>query len=93
MMCDGGTGISCERTVCPNDCSGRGICYTAKQLAVNAGSQYDTVWDSMKQVGCVCDLGYRGPDCSLREYHPPITFLLLLIRILLSLLGCTESMG
>merc|ERR1719240_1475329 len=21
-------GIACERTVCPNDCSGRGICYT-----------------------------------------------------------------
>jgi hypothetical protein len=21
----------------------------------------------MKHVGCVCDLGYRGPDCSLEE--------------------------
>lgn len=21
----------------------------------------------MKHVGCVCDLGFRGPDCSLQE--------------------------
>jgi len=62
-------GIACERTVCPNDCNGRGICYTAKQLALNAGSQYDTAWDNMKEVGCVCDLGYRGPDCTLRKYN------------------------
>ena len=61
-------GIACERTVCPNDCNGRGICYTAKQLASNAVTTYSTPWDAMKHVGCVCDLGYRGPDCSLREY-------------------------
>jgi len=60
-------GIACERTVCPNDCSGRGICYTAKQLAAESGATYSTPWDSMKHVGCVCDLGYRGPDCSLRK--------------------------
>merc|ERR1712146_673055 len=60
---------SCERTVCPNDCSGRGICYTQKQLASEAGKTYTSPWDAMKHVGCVCDLGYRGPDCSLRSAH------------------------
>lgn len=60
-------GIACERTVCPDDCNGRGICYTAKQLAAESGATYSTPWDSMKHVGCVCDLGYRGPDCSLQE--------------------------
>jgi len=64
---DGYDGVACERTVCPNDCNGRGICYTAKQLAVEASATYDTPWDAMKHVGCVCDLGYRGPDCSLQE--------------------------
>jgi hypothetical protein len=62
-----GAGIACERTICPSDCNGRGICYTQKQLASNAGTTYDAPWDAMKHVGCVCDLGYRGPDCSLRE--------------------------
>jgi len=60
-------GDACERTVCPNDCSGRGICVTAKQLASEAGKTYDTPWDSVKQQGCICDIGSRGPDCSLRE--------------------------
>jgi len=60
-------GIACERTICPNDCSGRGICYTQKQLAANYGYTYSAAWDAMKHVGCVCDAGYRGPDCSLQE--------------------------
>jgi hypothetical protein len=60
-------GISCERTVCPNDCSARGICYTEKQLAAEADKTYTSPWDAMKHVGCVCDMGFRGPDCSLEE--------------------------
>jgi len=28
---------------------------------------YSTPWDAEKQLGCVCDLGQRGPDCSLFE--------------------------
>merc|ERR1712054_323968 len=53
--------------VCSNDCSARGICYTQKQLAAEAGKTYVLPWDAMKHVGCVCDLGFRGPDCSLEE--------------------------
>ena len=63
------TGISCERTVCPGDCNGQGICYTQAQFAANAGAVYSTPWDASKEVGCLCDLGYRGPDCSLRKYY------------------------
>lgn len=64
---DGFEGIACERSVCPNECLDRGICHTQKQLATEASKEYDTPWDAMKIQGCVCDLGYRGPDCSLQE--------------------------
>lgn len=60
-------GLACERTVCPNDCNGRGICYNARQIAEEAGATYDTPWDSEKIMGCICDSGYRGHDCSLME--------------------------
>jgi hypothetical protein len=33
---DGFTGSSCQRTTCPNDCSGHGQCYTLREIA--AGS-------------------------------------------------------
>lgn len=58
-------GIACERSICPNKCSDAGVCFTQKQLADEAGRTYATPWDAQKQVGCVCDLGRRGPDCSL----------------------------
>jgi len=61
-------GVACERTVCPNSCSQAGVCFTEKQLALEADRIYSTPWDASKHVGCVCDLGRRGPDCSLREY-------------------------
>ena len=59
--------MSCERTICPNDCSGRGICMTESSLASTHGATYTAPWDAMKHVGCKCDIGYRGPDCSLKE--------------------------
>ena len=58
-------GIACERTVCPNNCNNAGICFTQNQLANEASRTYVTPWDADKHVGCVCDLGRRGPDCSL----------------------------
>lgn len=58
-------GIACERTVCVNDCSMQGVCYTASQLAEEAGRVYSTPWDANKNTGCVCDIGFRGPDCSM----------------------------
>ena len=45
----------------------RGICYTQKQLAAEARKVYSTPWDAMKHVGCVCDLGFRGPTARSRS--------------------------
>ena len=60
-------GMACERTVCPNDCSGKGVCMTLEALADSFGATYSAPWDAKKHVGCKCDIGYRGPDCSLKE--------------------------
>jgi len=67
-------GIACERTICPNACSNAGVCFTESQLAAEASANgggantvYTKPWDAEKHVGCVCDLGRRGPDCSLIE--------------------------
>lgn len=57
-------GLACERTVCLNQCSNNGECLTLKQYAADFGREYATPWDATKQVGCVCDLGWRGRDCS-----------------------------
>jgi len=64
---DGYDGLACERTTCPLDCSGNGICYTQMQLADDAGRVYVTPWDANKMTGCVCDLGFRGLDCNMME--------------------------
>lgn len=63
----GREGVACERATCPMDCSGQGICYTQKQIADDNGRVYETPWDADKMVACVCDVGYRGLDCSQIE--------------------------
>lgn len=75
-------GEGCRRTVCPNQCSGHGICQSLEKFAsdniptvtndettgrVDVTSEYDTAWDARLQYGCRCDDGYRGADCSLFE--------------------------
>ena len=60
-------GMACERTSCPNDCSGKGVCLSQKSLAISALTVYESPWDAEKHVGCKCDIGYRGPDCSQKE--------------------------
>jgi hypothetical protein len=70
---DGYTGKGCRRTVCPNDCSGHGVC----SRNVDANWEYATTdapslmyatqyWDGEKTMRCQCDRGYEGPDCSDR---------------------------
>jgi hypothetical protein len=36
-------------------------------LAQRAGRNYTNPWDASKILGCVCDAGWRGPDCRLKE--------------------------
>jgi len=88
-------GSACQRTVCPNDCSGHGTCRSNQDFAVDFSEAvykaqtavdesivktdkktsyydyflvtYDKAWDAGMQYGCLCDVGFRGVDCSLAE--------------------------
>lgn len=75
----GYSGEACQRTTCPNDCSGHGVCQEERRFvadaadAESAGYTYDVSaeglgpFDARKQMGCSCDAGFRGPDCSMIE--------------------------
>eukprot|EP00602_Paraphysomonas_sp_CaronLab_P001970 CAMPEP_0185021030 /NCGR_PEP_ID=MMETSP1103-20130426/3691_1 /TAXON_ID=36769 /ORGANISM="Paraphysomonas bandaiensis, Strain Caron Lab Isolate" /LENGTH=622 /DNA_ID=CAMNT_0027552303 /DNA_START=60 /DNA_END=1924 /DNA_ORIENTATION=+ len=74
----GFTGIACQRSTCPNNCNGRGLCTTIRDISVFEGVDYDssvdsagdglgveyTNWDKLSLTVCNCDYGYFGPDCS-----------------------------
>lgn len=71
---DGYSGEACQRTTCPNGCSGHGVCQELRRFASDASDelndadiQYDEAYDARKEMGCACDAGFRGPDCSLIE--------------------------
>jgi len=81
-------GSACQRTSCPNDCSGHGTCRSNQDFAIDFSEAvfkaqteadssiavtsyydyflvtYDTAWDAGMQYGCLCDIGFRGVDCS-----------------------------
>jgi len=67
---DGYDGAACQRASCPgypDSCSGHGVCKTISQLAA---ADYDNIyelWDRDVTMGCECDAGFYGPDCSMRE--------------------------
>ena len=88
-------GVACQRSICPADCNGRGTCLPEKHLASKAGRVYTQPWDAMKQVGCYCDKGYRGPACDLQEcpsgtdplgeilfYFIPYYFVMSVVRVI-----------
>jgi len=65
-------GEACQRTSCPNDCSGHGVCQSERRFVEDTGLTYATrsnngAYDADKEMGCLCDVGYRGADCSLVE--------------------------
>ena len=65
----GYSGEACQRTTCPSDCSGHGVCQDQKHFANDAGESYTEYvgavrynlgpYDAEKQMGCLCDLGFR----------------------------------
>lgn len=65
-------GAACQRTVCENGCSGHGTCQSNVEFAEDASTDVNKVhylgaWDSGLHMGCKCDVGFRGPDCSMKE--------------------------
>merc|ERR1711988_6383 len=64
---DGYEGNACQRASCPNECSGHGTCEHVKTLAaLDFDNLYD-LWDAELTMGCLCDPGYSGPDCSTKD--------------------------
>jgi len=77
---DGYEGKACQRTACPNDCSGHGTCeyiedmsyaatwndYSARDFMSDAATFPYKNWDNRKIRGCVCDATYGDVDCSKR---------------------------
>jgi len=67
---DGYDGVACQRASCPGypaSCSGHGVCKSAKQLAEADGGNVYKLWNKDATMGCECDAGYFGPDCSQRK--------------------------
>lgn len=75
---DGYEGKACQRTTCPNDCSGHGVCefideltygatwndYTNQRFNDESKSFPYHTWDTERIRACVCDATYGDYDCS-----------------------------
>ena len=77
-ICDRSTGLctcfpgydgsGCQRASCPTSsagfCSGHGVCKTIKEISRDDYNNSYLLWDEESTMGCVCDPGFEGPDCS-----------------------------
>jgi len=65
---DGFTGDSCGRTICPDDCSGHGVCQSLKRMSQAVSGTgytgYTSAFDATSYYGCMCDVGFRGNNCN-----------------------------
>jgi len=65
---DGYSGSACQRASCPDTgsgvCSGHGTCENIKTISRWDYDNIYKLWDESATMGCVCDGGYTGPDCS-----------------------------
>jgi len=64
---EGFEGAACQRAACPNSCSGHGVCKSIESLAKADSNNVYKLWDRASTMGCDCDAGYGGPDCSLAQ--------------------------
>lgn len=73
----GFTGPTCQYTQCLDSCSDHGKCISMKTLAENEVISrelfdrdvfvYEQIWDFDVMHGCLCDEGFHGPSCSLKD--------------------------
>lgn len=63
-------GAACQRASCPgfpDVCTGHGVCKSIRQLASADNNNVYELWDKHSTMGCECDDGFSGPDCSERK--------------------------